>query len=221
MLEIIAKERRNGELHGVIVQFGGQTPLKLANALQQADVRSSAPRPDAIDLAGRPRPLQRLLDKLGLKQPKNGIAYSVERSRLVGRTGLPLVVRPSYVLGGRAMQIIRDEAAQRLSARTCCRAWCPDVKARLSQRQDRADQHGARQEPAAVRPLSGGRRRGGCRRAGPTRDTFVAVHHGAYRGSLHIISAIPACSLPPVSPDMATSRLEGRLKTGAGVDVGD
>ena len=110
VLEIIDKERENGTLHGVIVQFGGQTPLKLAHALEEAGVPILGTSPDAIDLAEDRDRFKRLLDKLGLKQPKNGIAYSVEQSRLVtADLGFPLVVRPSYVLGGRAMAIIHDE----------------------------------------------------------------------------------------------------------------
>ncbi|GBU16085.1 MULTISPECIES: carbamoyl-phosphate synthase large subunit [Methylobacterium] len=111
VLEIIETERQNGTLHGVIVQFGGQTPLKLARALEAAGVPILGTSPDAIDLAEDRDQFKRLLDKLGMKQPKNGIAYSVEQSRLVAADlGLPFVVRPSYVLGGRAMAIIRDEA---------------------------------------------------------------------------------------------------------------
>ena len=110
VLEIVETERQAGQLHGVIVQFGGQTPLKLARALEGAGVPILGTSPDAIDLAEDRDQFKRLLDKLGLKQPKNGIAYSVEQSRLVAaELGLPFVVRPSYVLGGRAMAIIRDE----------------------------------------------------------------------------------------------------------------
>ena len=110
VLEIIDKERSKGTLHGVIVQFGGQTPLKLARALEAAEVPILGTSPDAIDLAEDRDRFKRVLDKLRLKQPKNGIAYSVEQARLVSADlGLPLVVRPSYVLGGRAMQIIREE----------------------------------------------------------------------------------------------------------------
>ncbi len=110
VLEIIETEQQNGTLHGVIVQFGGQTPLKLAHALEQAGVPILGTSPDAIDLAEDRDRFKRLLDKLHLKQPKNGIAYSVEQSRLIAADlGLPFVVRPSYVLGGRAMAIIRDE----------------------------------------------------------------------------------------------------------------
>ncbi|GGK19514.1 carbamoyl-phosphate synthase large subunit [Salinarimonas ramus] len=111
VLEIIDTEREAGRLHGVIVQFGGQTPLKLARALEDADVPILGTSPDMIDLAEDRDRFKRLLDKLGLKQPKNGIAYSVEQARLVAQDlGLPFVVRPSYVLGGRAMAIIRDES---------------------------------------------------------------------------------------------------------------
>src|SRR5665213_2483409 len=109
VLEIIATERKNGTLHGVIVQFGGQTPLKLARALEAADVPILGTSPDAIDLAEDRDRFKRVLDKLRLKQPKNGIAYSVEQARLVAASlGLPLVVRPSYVLGGRAMQVMHE-----------------------------------------------------------------------------------------------------------------
>jgi carbamoyl-phosphate synthase large subunit len=110
VLEILETEKQNGTLHGVIVQFGGQTPLKLANALEQAGIPILGTSPDAIDLAEDRDRFKRLLDKLHLKQPKNGIAYSVEQARMIaGELGLPFVVRPSYVLGGRAMAIIRDE----------------------------------------------------------------------------------------------------------------
>jgi carbamoyl-phosphate synthase large subunit len=112
VLEILRKEKENGTLVGVIVQFGGQTPLKLAKALQDADVPILGTSVESIDLAEDRDQFKRLLDKLHLKQPKNGIAYSVEQSRLVAtELGLPLVVRPSYVLGGRAMAIIRDQDA--------------------------------------------------------------------------------------------------------------
>jgi carbamoyl-phosphate synthase large subunit len=110
VLEILATEQMNGTLHGVIVQFGGQTPLKLAAALEAQDIPILGTSPDAIDLAEDRDRFKRLLDKLKLKQPLNGIAYSVEQSRLVAaELGLPFVVRPSYVLGGRAMAIIRDQ----------------------------------------------------------------------------------------------------------------
>ena len=123
VLEIMDKEQANGALKGVIVQFGGQTPLKLAHALQEAGIPILGTSVDSIDLAEDRDRFKRLLDKLGLKQPKNGIAYSVEQARLVaGELGLPLVVRPSYVLGGRAMAIIRDEGALDDTCWARCRA---------------------------------------------------------------------------------------------------
>ncbi len=110
VLEIIETERSKGTFHGVIVQFGGQTPLKLARALEEANVPILGTSPDAIDLAEDRDRFKRLLDKLKLKQPENGIAYSVEQARRVGGDlGFPFVVRPSYVLGGRAMAIVRDQ----------------------------------------------------------------------------------------------------------------
>ncbi len=112
VLAILAKEQENGKLKGVIVQFGGQTPLKLARAIEMSGAPILGTSVDSIDLAEDRDRFKRLLDKLGLKQPKNGIAYSVEQSRTVAASlGLPLVVRPSYVLGGRAMAIIHDQTA--------------------------------------------------------------------------------------------------------------
>ena len=112
VLAILDKEREHGPLKGVIVQFGGQTPLKLAHAIEQSGAPILGTSVDSIDLAEDRDRFKRLLDKLGLKQPKNGIAYSVEQARLIAADlGLPLVVRPSYVLGGRAMAIIHDRRA--------------------------------------------------------------------------------------------------------------
>jgi carbamoyl-phosphate synthase large subunit len=109
VLEIIDVETRAGRLKGVVVQYGGQTPLGLAAALEAADVPILGTPPDAIDLAEDRDRFKRLLDRLRLVQPQNGIAYSIEQARLVaGKLGLPLVVRPSYVLGGRAMAILHD-----------------------------------------------------------------------------------------------------------------
>ncbi len=109
VLEILRVEQDNGTLHGVIVQFGGQTPLKLANALEAEGIPILGTTPDAIDLAEDRERFQRLLNELGLKQPVNGIAHSeAEAYEIAGRVGYPLVIRPSYVLGGRAMEIVRD-----------------------------------------------------------------------------------------------------------------
>ncbi|WP_455473805.1 carbamoyl-phosphate synthase large subunit [Bartonella sp. B30(2025)] len=110
VLAILETEREKGELIGVIVQFGGQTPLKLASALEKHNIPILGTSPDAIDLAEDRDRFQKLLFKLNLTQPKNGVAHSIEQARLIAHElGFPLVVRPSYVLGGRAMQIIRDE----------------------------------------------------------------------------------------------------------------
>ena len=109
VLEILHTEQQNGTLHGVIVQFGGQTPLKLANALQDEGIPILGTTPDAIDLAEDRERFQRLLQDLGLKQPINGIASSdAQAIEIAERIGFPLVIRPSYVLGGRAMEIVRD-----------------------------------------------------------------------------------------------------------------
>ncbi|MBM3603786.1 MAG: carbamoyl-phosphate synthase large subunit [Alphaproteobacteria bacterium] len=109
VLEILHTEQQNGTLHGVIVQFGGQTPLKLANALEEEGIPILGTTPDAIDLAEDRERFQKLLNDLGLKQPINGIASSDDQAiEIAERIGFPLVIRPSYVLGGRAMEIVRD-----------------------------------------------------------------------------------------------------------------
>jgi len=109
VMEILRVEQSNGTLHGVIVQFGGQTPLKLANALHEEGIPILGTSPDAIDLAEDRERFQKLLNELGLKQPVNGIASSDEQAiEIAKRVGFPLVIRPSYVLGGRAMEIVRD-----------------------------------------------------------------------------------------------------------------
>lgn len=109
VMEILTKEQENGTLHGVIVQYGGQTPLKLANALEAEGIPILGTTPDAIDLAEDRERFQALVNELGLKQPKNGIASTDEQAlEIAEEIGFPLVIRPSYVLGGRAMEIVRD-----------------------------------------------------------------------------------------------------------------
>ncbi|WP_026380033.1 carbamoyl-phosphate synthase large subunit [Afifella pfennigii] len=109
VLEILRVEQQAGTLKGVIVQFGGQTPLKLAQSLEEAGIPILGTSPDAIDLAEDRDRFQKLLAKLGLKQPNNGIARSAEEARrIAAEIGFPAVIRPSYVLGGRAMEIVRD-----------------------------------------------------------------------------------------------------------------
>lgn len=111
VLEIIHKEQSNGTLKGVIVQFGGQTPLKLAHALEKAGVPILGTTPDAIDLAEDRDRFSKLLKKLKLRQPENGIAHSgAEAKKIAKKIGFPVVIRPSYVLGGRAMEIVKDDA---------------------------------------------------------------------------------------------------------------
>lgn len=105
VLEIVAKENPVG----VIVQFGGQTPLKLAVALEKSGVPIIGTTPDAIDRAEDRERFQALLHKLNLLQPENGIARSYDEAvKIAERIGYPVVVRPSYVLGGRAMEIVYD-----------------------------------------------------------------------------------------------------------------
>jgi carbamoyl-phosphate synthase large subunit len=107
VLEIVDKEKPKG----VIVQYGGQTPLKLARALEAAGAPIIGTSPDSIDLAEDRERFQKLIDKLGLKQPPNRIARNADESIALAREiGYPLVVRPSYVLGGRAMEVVHDDA---------------------------------------------------------------------------------------------------------------
>jgi len=110
VLELLDVERSNGTLIGVIVQFGGQTPLKLAQALEDAGIPILGTSPDAIDLAEDRERFQQLLHKIGIAQPINAIARSVEEAFAGAHSvGYPIVIRPSYVLGGRAMEIIHDD----------------------------------------------------------------------------------------------------------------
>ena len=205
-----APSRPTATLLGVIVQFGGQTPLKLADALEKAGIPILGTSPDTIDLAEDRDRFQKLLTSSDLTQPKNGIAYSVEQARLVaGELGFPLVVRPSYVLGGRAMQIIHDEGMlQSLPARHRARPRAGGHQAAIPQRQDRPDQHAARQEPAAVRHLS---------QPTPSRSTSTASATATTSSSAGIMEHIEeagihsgdsACSLPvalAVGRDSSTS----------------
>ncbi|MEM1429376.1 MAG: carbamoyl-phosphate synthase large subunit, partial [Pseudomonadota bacterium] len=111
VMEILRVEQQQGTLKGVIVQFGGQTPLKLARALEAEGVPILGTSPDALDRAEDRERFQALVHKLGLKQPRNAIASSDAAALELGEEiGFPLVIRPSYVLGGRAMEIVRDRA---------------------------------------------------------------------------------------------------------------
>ena len=111
VIEVIKRESAQGTLHGVVVQLGGQTPLKIAAAIEDAGIPILGTSPDAIDLAEDRERFQKLLQDLDLLQPENGIAHSAEEAReIVKRVGLPVVIRPSYVLGGRAMEVVYHEA---------------------------------------------------------------------------------------------------------------
>ncbi len=111
VLEILHVEQQNGTLKGVIVQFGGQTPLNLAKALEAAGIPILGTSPDAIDLAEDRERFAALINRLNLKQPENGIARSRgEAIKVAENIGYPVLMRPSYVLGGRAMEIVDTQA---------------------------------------------------------------------------------------------------------------
>ncbi|CAK0742506.1 carbamoyl phosphate synthetase subunit beta [Azospirillaceae bacterium] len=111
VIELVRVEQRRGTLLGLIVQFGGQTPLKLARRLEAVGIPILGTSPDAIDLAEDRERFQQLLHRLGLRQPENGLARSLEEAdKVAAEIGFPVVIRPSYVLGGRAMEIVYDRA---------------------------------------------------------------------------------------------------------------
>ena len=111
VIELVEVERSKGELLGLIVQFGGQTPLKLAKSLEAAGIPILGTSPDAIDLAEDRERFQKLIQALKLRQPNNGTATSLTQAIAIAeKIGYPVVIRPSYVLGGRAMQIVYDRA---------------------------------------------------------------------------------------------------------------
>ena len=112
VLEVLHKEQQNGELIGVIVQFGGQTPLNLAQALKSAGIPILGTSPDNIDLAEDREAFAALVERLGLRQPTNGIASDREQAAAIAaRVGYPVLMRPSFVLGGRAMEVVETPAA--------------------------------------------------------------------------------------------------------------
>ena len=119
VLAVADKEREQGELLGAIVQFGGQTPLGLARALEEEGLPILGTPPAAIQRAEDRDEFQQLLTKLGLRQPANGVARSLEEALVVAeRIGYPLMLRPSFVLGGRAMSRIDNEEALRAQIET-------------------------------------------------------------------------------------------------------
>ncbi|MBC6440821.1 MAG: carbamoyl-phosphate synthase large subunit [Rhodospirillales bacterium] len=110
VIAIARAEMTKGTLVGIIVQFGGQTPLKLARALEADGIPIIGTSPDAIDRAEDRKRFQELLHQLGLRQPENGTCHSLDEARAItDRIGYPVVVRPSYVLGGRAMEIVHSD----------------------------------------------------------------------------------------------------------------
>ena len=187
VLEIIQLEQSKGTLAGVIVQFGGQTPLKLAGALGKAGIPILGTSADAIDLAEDRQRFLELLNKLGLKQPRNGTALNIETAVNVARDiGYPVILRPSYVLGGRGMIIVADE---------------PGLKAALQSGElfrisganpvliDGFLQHATEVDVDAI--------------ADETGDVFIAgIMEHIEEAGIH--SGDSACALPPHSLDSAT-----------------
>ena len=188
MLFRSATERKNGTLHGVIVQFGGQTPLKLAHALESADVPILGTSPDAIDLAEDRDRFKQLLDRLGLRQAESGIATSPGEARTIAdRIGYPILIRPSYVLGGRAMEIVHDGGQlERYIARLAAHLDRPSDLVVSEKRPLLIDRYLSEATEVDVDCLSDGR------------ETFIAgIMEHIEEAGIH--SGDSACSLPPYS----------------------
>src|SRR6266853_337329 len=193
VLEIIATERRNGILLGVIVQFGGQTPLKLAAALERAHVPILGTSPDAIDLAEDRDRFKKLLDKLQIRQPRSGIATNPTAARAIAEEiGYPIMIRPSYVLGGRAMEIIHDAAQlDRYVARLAADLDRPSELAVSDKRPLLIDRYLSDAIEVDVDCIADGK------------DTFIAgVMEHIEEAGIH--SGDSACALPPHSLSPAT-----------------
>ena len=193
VIEIIDTERSNGVLHGVIVQFGGQTPLKLAHALEQAKIPILGTSPDAIDLAEDRDRFKQLLDRLKLRQPKSGIATSPEKARAIAETiGYPIVIRPSYVLGGRAMEIVHDShQLDRYVARLAADLDRPSELAVSEKRPLLIDRYLTDAVEVDVDCLADGM------------DSYIAgIMEHIEEAGIH--SGDSACSLPPHTLDRAT-----------------
>jgi len=188
VLEIIRTEQANGTVEGVIVQFGGQTPLKLASALEEAGVPILGTSPDAIDLAEDRDRFKALIDRLGLKQADSGIARSPAEARAVADAiGYPLMIRPSYVLGGRAMEIVHDGAElDRYVARLSATLNRPSELVVSERRPLLIDRYLSDAIEVDVDCIADGK------------DTFVAgVMEHIEEAGIH--SGDSACSLPPHS----------------------
>jgi carbamoyl-phosphate synthase large subunit len=202
VLEIIGVEQSKGRVKGVIVQFGGQTPLKLAKSLEAAGVPILGTSPDAIDLAEDRDRFKALIEKLKLKQPDSGIARSPAEARTVAEgLGYPLVIRPSYVLGGRAMEILGDGAdLDRYLARLAATLDQPSELAVSSERPLLIDRYLSGAIEVDVDCLSDGK------------DTFIAgIMEHIEEAGIH--SGDSACSLPVHSlSDDLMARLETQTR---------
>jgi carbamoyl-phosphate synthase large subunit len=188
VLEIIAKEKARGSVKGMIVQFGGQTPLKLAAPLAAAGVPILGTSPDAIDLAEDRDRFKALIEKLGLQQPQSGIARAPGEARAVADSiGYPVVIRPSYVLGGRAMEIVHDGAeVDRYIARLSSTLDGPSELVVSKQRPLLIDRYLTDAVEIDVDCLADGT------------DTYIAgVMEHIEEAGIH--SGDSACSLPPYS----------------------
>ena len=193
VLEIVATEQSKGTLKGVIVQFGGQTPLKLAAALEDAGVPILGTSPDAIDLAEDRDRFKELIAKLGLQQPDSGIARSPGEARAVADAiGYPVVIRPSYVLGGRAMEIVHDGSEiDRYVARLSATLDRPSELVVSDKRPLLIDRYLTDAVEVDVDCLADGK------------DTYVCgIMEHIEEAGIH--SGDSACSLPPYSLNAAT-----------------
>ena len=202
VLEIIHVEQSNGQLKGVIVQFGGQTPLKLAHPLEAAGVPILGTSPEAIDLAEDRDRFKELVDKLRLKQPESGIARNLAEARSVAdRLGYPVMIRPSYVLGGRAMEIVASGAElDRYVTRLTAALGQPSELAVSDKRPLLVDRYLSDAIEVDVDCLCDGR------------DTFIAgIMEHIEEAGIH--SGDSACSLPPHSlPSSVLVRLEKQTR---------
>jgi carbamoyl-phosphate synthase large subunit len=210
VLEIIRTEAASGKLKGVIVQFGGQTPLKLAGPLEAAGIPILGTSPDAIDLAEDRHRFNRLIGQLKLRQPESGIATSPEEARAIAdRIGYPVVIRPSYVLGGRAMEITHDGAEiERYVARLSATLDRPSELIVSRQRPLLIDRYLTDATEIDVDCIADGK------------DTFIAgIMEHIEEAGIH--SGDSACSMPPhsLSPDTVREleRQTGELAKALGV----
>ncbi len=202
VLSIIAREMTNGKVKGVIVQFGGQTPLKLAQALEAEGVPILGTSPDAIDLAEDRDRFKALVEKLELRQPESGIAGDPREARAIADgIGYPVVIRPSYVLGGRAMEIVHDGAElERYISRLSATLDRPSELLVSKRRPLLIDRYLTDAVEVDVDCLSDGK------------DTFVAgIMEHIEEAGIH--SGDSACSIPPHSlSDDIIARLEEQTR---------